>query len=70
MQTLEQHITKSKDLKPVMDDIYMKTAAADLQPLYDKYSEVAVQIDDDIKEANRRKPKKAKTDKAVKDESP
>ena len=67
---MEQHITKSKDLKPVMDDIYMKTAAADLKPLYDKYSEVAVQIDDDIKEANRRKPKKAKTAKAVKDESP
>ena len=43
-----------------MDDIYMKTEAADLQPFYDKYAAVAVQIDDDIKEANRRKPKKAK----------
>ena len=69
--TLEQHSAKSIVYKTQLDDIYTKSPAPELKSHYDTWSAVASQIDEDIKEANRRKPKKAKTDKTqVKDESP
>ena len=68
--TLNQHKVQAKEFKDKLDEIFMQTPTPDLKPFYDKYSAEAVQIDDDVKEANRRKPKKAKAATEKKDKSP
>ena len=44
-----------------MEKIFETTQAADLQVPYDEFCQKATLIEDDLKEALRRKPKKAKT---------
>ena len=45
-----------------MEKIFEKSKAANLQTPYDDFCSKATLIEDDLKEALRRKPKKAKTD--------
>ena len=40
---------------------FTKLSPAEMKPVYDTYVEEAKAIDDDLREATRRKPKKAKT---------
>ena len=71
MDSLREHTGNTEKYAKEMDGYYTDgVPQEELQTHYERFSRIATTIDDELKEANRRKPKKAKTDKpAVKAES-
>lgn len=47
-----------------LENYFKKLTVQETQPVYEAYSAEATSIEDDLREANRRKPKKAKAGKA------
>ena len=56
---METHKTLDRKCKD-LETYYRKLNAQEMKPVYESYSTEAANIEEDLKEANRRKPKKAK----------
>ena len=59
-QSLQAHSEALGSQINDMKVIYQSTPAAELKDPFDRYQKIAEQIEDDMKEASRRKPKAAK----------
>ena len=66
---MTNHKIEASKHAEALEGHFKQASALELKPMYDQYMKILSLVEDDIKEANRRKPKKAKATKSVKDEA-
>ena len=69
VRALTIHKQEAKDHVNTLEEAFKALTGADLKGTYDRFCQTLSLVEDDLKDANRRKPKKAKPAKSVKEEA-